>query len=60
MDRQTVTLTHPLCHLCLLLQEGISSVPTFKSFLNGKVTAQFSGANVETLKASAKALAELK
>jgi hypothetical protein len=42
------------------MQEGISSVPTFKSFLNGKVTAQFSGANVETLKASAKALAELK
>ena len=38
-------------------QAKIGSVPTFISFVDGKQTAQFSGASVEKLEAAAAALA---
>lgn len=41
-------------------QAGISSVPTFKSFHNGKVTAQFTGANKDGLTKAVQALIALK
>ncbi len=43
-----------------MLQAGISSVPTFQSFHNGKVTAQFSGANKDGLTKAVQALIALK
>lgn len=48
----------PLCPLPP--QAGIASVPTFKSFVHGKSTGQFSGANVPSLQAAVKALVEAK
>ena len=42
------------------LQASIASVPTFKSFVHGKSTGQFSGANIPSLQAAVKALVEAK
>jgi len=50
----------PTSALIAPLQASISSVPTFKSFVGGKPTGQFSGAQVDKLQAAVKALVEAK